>query len=345
MRSIKAQTVRVVNGTGFCRAYGFIRSHLASQHVAIIAYHRIDEISRYPWSIAPVTPRVFEREINFMRRRYQVISLEELMRKLGNFEAFTHNTAVITIDDGYRDAYLNAYPVLKRYGLPATVFLTTGHIGTGELFWWDKVGYIIWNTRLSRLEPGKLGTYHLGSAGDRRRAAETISARLKLLHFLERDALINRLAGICGVDIPSNLGEQLILSWNETKEMSRHNISFGAHTFTHPVLTRLTLEEVEREIVDSKSRIEKEVGREVTTFCYPNGGPEDHNLAIEDILHRHGFKCAVTLTPGDFVSRTSPPFQLPRITGTSDPDVFELIMSGLYTDLALIRGRLSGERT
>jgi peptidoglycan/xylan/chitin deacetylase (PgdA/CDA1 family) len=121
--------------------------------------------------------------------------------------------------------------------------------------------------------------------------------------------------------------------------MSRNGISFGAHTVSHPTLSRLPLEAARKEILDSKRHIEKELGKEVTTFSYPNGEPGDFNGDIEEILKSNGFRCAVTYTPAAFVSPTPQLYRLPRI-GEPSFDKFELIMSGLYFDVVAKCSRL-----
>jgi peptidoglycan/xylan/chitin deacetylase (PgdA/CDA1 family) len=320
--------------TGLFCAYGFLRSRLIKQQVPIFAYHRVSMATDFPWSLTPVTPQNFEREIRYLSHRYQIIALDELITSFNKFKTLPPKTAVVTFDDGYKDTYLNAYPILKKNNIPATVFLTTGHIGTGKLFWWDKVGYVICKTELTTLDLGELGMYHLNSAGNRLQVANLISARLKQLPIKNRDELINRMVNSSGVDIPPNLGEELILSWNEIKEMSKNGINFGSHTVSHPILTRLPLEVARKEIIDSKKDIEKELSQEVTTFCYPNGEPGDFNNDIEGILKSNGFKCSVTLIPAAFVSPASQLYELPRIPGTASFDTFKLVTSGLYTDLS-----------
>ncbi len=330
---LATKILRVARRAGFFYAYGSVRSRLVKPKIAILAYHRIDRATNYPWSAASISPEDFDLEMRYLRQRYQVISLDELSIAPRDLKALPPNTAVVTIDDGYRDIYLNAYPILKKYSVPATVFLVTGHIGTGNLFWLDKVRYVIWKTKLDTLELGELGTYHLTSADDRLRVADTVTARLKEVPVKKRDELIDRLVRLNGVDIPSNLGKELVLSWDEIKEMSKNGVSFGAHTVSHPILTRLPLDMARKEILESKRHIEKELDQEVTTFCYPNGEPGDFNDDIEEILKSNGFRCAVTLAPTAFVSAGARLHRLPRIPGTSSFDTFELLMSGLYTDL------------
>ncbi len=301
-------------------------SRLLKRQVAIIMYHRIDMVANHPWSTTPTIPQDFDREIKYLHQRYRVISLDELTSALPDPDRpLAPKTAVVTIDDGYRDIYVNAYPILKKYGVPATVFPVTGHIGTGNLFWWDKVGYVIWKTKLKTLELGELGTHRLASVDDRQRLVNTVVARLKQLSVNNRDELIERLVTLSEVDIPLNIGEQLVLSWDEIREMNRNGVSFGAHTVSHPILTRLPLETARKEIVDSKQHLEEELDQEITTFCYPNGKPGDFNDDIVEILKSDGFRCAVTSSPA-FVSPSTNLYELPRILGSSGFDSFKLRM-------------------
>lgn len=324
--------VRAARTVGFLHTYGSLRSRLVKQQAAILAYHRIDKTTSYPWSLTPVTPQDFEREIKYLRQKYQIISLDELSTALCDLKTIPPNTAAITIDDGYRDIYINAYPILKKYNVPATVFLTTGHISTGNLFWWDRIGYVVWKTKVKTLDLGELGTYHLTSDDDRLRVTSIVADRLKKAPLKQRDDFIDGLMKASGVAIPPNLGKELLLSWDEIREMSQNGISFGAHTVSHPILTRVSLGTAKKEILDSKRHIENELDQEVTTFCYPNGEPGDFNDDIEKILKHNGFRCAVA-APTAFVSSKAQPYRLPRITGASSFDTFELLISGLYFDL------------
>jgi peptidoglycan/xylan/chitin deacetylase (PgdA/CDA1 family) len=331
-KSLIKLALRISRRFGVFSVYGFLRSRLVKRNTAIIAYHRIDRTTKYPWSIGCVDPEDFDSEISYLRKRYQILSLDELVDALYGLKTLPRNAAVITIDDGYKDIYLNAYPILRKHNVPATVFLVTGNIGTGNLFWWDKFRYVIWHTGLKTIELDDANIYQL-DPDNRQRAISVIEGKLKKIPDEKRVELIDKIVRQSGVDISPDFGKELILSWEEIKIMSRNGIDFGAHTVNHPILTRLPLEKAEKEILDSKRQIEKELGKEVTTFCYPNGGPDDFNKEIEEILKNNGFKCAVTFAPAAFVLPPAQSYRLPRIGGTSSYDMFELIMSGLYFDI------------
>ena len=345
MNKLAKRTAGVFGRIGFFSAYGSIRSRLCECQAVIISYHRIDSAAHYPWSITPVSPDVFDLEMRYLREKCHVLSLDELAYSLENSSELPKNAAVITIDDGYKDIYLHAYPFLKKYGLPATVFLATGSIDTATPFWPDRVGYALWNTGLDMLDLDEMGVWRLPSGGERSTSIGNILARLKLFPRQKRDELIERLVARAGVEIPSTLGRELVLSWDEIREMSRGGISFGAHTVNHPILSRETLETARKEILDSKRRIEHETGHEVSTFCYPNGESGDYNADIERILKTNGFNCAVTLVPSGFVSAETPLFRLLRVTGASDFATFKALTSGFYLDLAAVLGRARSNDT
>ncbi len=187
------------------------------------------------------------------------------------------------------------------------------------------------NTRRVTLDLAGAGRYQLGRARERLQAADAVAARLNRMPGEDREAAIENLVSLSGVEVPPRLGRELVLSWDEVREMSRNGIRFGAHTVSHPVLTRVPLETARQEILDSKRRIEEETGQEVTTFAYPNGEPGDYNKDIEEILRGSGFRCAVTSGPA-FVSAQTDRYELPRIPASSGFELFQLLMSGLYQD-------------
>jgi peptidoglycan/xylan/chitin deacetylase (PgdA/CDA1 family) len=243
--------------------------------------------------------------------------------------------AVITFDDGYRDNYVYALPILRKYSVPATFFLTTGHIGLGKLFWWDIVGYLVHYTRATHLKLEALGGYRLESAFDRRRATLVIWDKLR--HFPEnrKNDLIENLARVSRVDIPADLGRQLILSWEEVREMSRDGAHFGAHSVTHPVLTNLPPEQAKSEICQSKDDIERKVRKEVNFFSYPSGCFNDE---IVDIVKQAGFVAAVAADPS-WINYKSDLYRLGRIEMTQDANRSAARFCGLWQDLRTVSRR------
>ena len=251
--------------------------------------------------------------MEYFCRKYEILSLDKLAHYIHRKKSLPEKAVVITLDDGYKDNYLYAYPILRKYRIPATIFLTTGHIGTGNLFWWDEVAYIIQHTAVSQLNLDELGGYSLHSKPARFHAAFAIKEGLRRLPNERRISLIEKLLSISGVDIPADLGKELVLSWDDIREMSNHGIDFGAHSVNHPVLTNMPLEQAEWEIAQSKKDIEEKLGKEVTTFSYPNG---DFTPQIAKFIKESGFTCAVSILPGKLIGSKDSPYELGRIGAT-----------------------------
>ena len=289
---------------GLLDAYSLLRRQVLGQEAVILIYHRVGDSLEHSWSHTSISIEDFENQIRYLSSRCHVIPLDELSQYVQEKKPLPKRAVVITFDDGYKDNYLNAYPVLKRYNVPATVFLATCHIDTGNLLWDGRVKYAIMNTTLEAFELEELGTYPLHSPDEGKQAYFSIVLKLKEFQEEEKNLLIEKLVARLGVDIPGDLGKKAGLSWDEIREMSNNGITFGAHTITHPILTKLPLEEARKQIVGSKRRIEEEVGKVVTAFSYPNGEPADFNNDIKQILRQNGFACAVTVSPHPITPRT-----------------------------------------
>ena len=257
---INRTAANVANHLGIFDAYAFLRRRLTGSQVAILMYHRVcpDEENQY---LEALSVESFERQMEYFSRNYEIFSLDELVQHIVSEDFPSEKAVVVTFDDGYKDNYLYAYPILKKYHVPATIFLATGHIGSGKLFWWDKVGYIIQHSSIKQLNLDGLGSYCIESKIDKSRARFMITERLKKIEEGRKNLLIEKLLNVCQVELPSDLGKKLILSWKEVKEMDNGTVTFGAHSVNHHILTSIPLEQAENEIVQSKKDIEEELGK------------------------------------------------------------------------------------
>jgi len=329
---MKGVTASIANHSGFLDAYAFLRRKLTKSQVAILAYHRV-----YPnkdnWSLEPTSPRTFEQQMEYFCRRYEILSLDKLVQYIHHGKSLPEKAVVITIDDGYKDSYLCAYPILKKNRIPATIFLVTGHIGTANLFWWDRVSYVIHHISVEQLSLDELGSHSLWSEPDKSRANLIVTERLKKLPEERKNLLIDKLFQLSGVEIPVDLGRELILSWDEVKEMSNGDISFGAHSVTHPILTNMPLEQAKYEIIQSKKDIEEKLGQRVTAFSYPNG---DFNAELVSFIKETGFTCAVSISPNKLISPKDRLYGLSRIAAIENSNKFKGMSCGLWGDLKSI---------
>jgi peptidoglycan/xylan/chitin deacetylase (PgdA/CDA1 family) len=329
---LKTLAAMAANRSGLLNSYAFLRRKLTESQVGILLYHRVCPRNDN-WSLKPFNPESFERQMEYFYQNYEILPLNRLVQYIHQGKSFPDKSVVITFDDGYKDNYLYAYPILKKYHIPATIFLTTGHIGSSKLFWFDEVSYVIQLTTFNQLEFEELGSYPLRTEIDKFRASHIIINKLKKLPEERKRRLIEKLINTCQVDIPANLGKELLLSWDEIEEMHGDGVAFGAHSVNHPILTNLPLEEAQREILRSKKDIEEKLGQTVTAFSYPNG---DFNPEIIKFI-KDNFICAVTAGIPKLITSKNNPYELNRIQVPEDFNKFKVVLSELYHDLRLSR--------
>jgi peptidoglycan/xylan/chitin deacetylase (PgdA/CDA1 family) len=315
-------------GLGLTSRYAEFKRWRSGLQAVILMYHRVspDDV---PWLLVPpVSPAGFEAQLQYLRSHYEIMSLDELLRNVSGRVHSGRCIASITFDDGYRDNFAYAFPLLKKYGVSATIFLTTGSIDSHALLWWDKVGYALIHTKKDKLSVGELGDYTV-SNGRRRTVALKIISALKRIPDVEKNKLIDNLIHDADVEIIQQLAEQAMLSWDSIMVMAKDGISFGAHTVHHPILTNVPLETVDSEVRESKTRIENQIGLPVQFFAYP-GGP--FNSAIAKVVERCGFSGAVTTQPLWITDRCDP-FVLGRMgVSWDDPNMFRVMLSGMWGD-------------
>jgi peptidoglycan/xylan/chitin deacetylase (PgdA/CDA1 family) len=332
---IKAAASAVVNHSGLLSAYTFLKG-LASPQVVILLYHQISPDQDNLFFTKPVSPQSFEKQLEDFSRTYELLPLDKLAYYIQQRKPLPKKALAITLDDGYKDNYLYAYPILKKYHAPATVFLATGHIGMDRLFWYNKVQYIIHATCLVEADVDGLGKFRMQYRKNKLKASSVVVERLKRMPEREKNSLVEKLADALRVNIPDGLGKEFVLSWDEVREMSSDGIAFGAHTVSHPILTNLPLEQAKWEIAQSKKDIEERLGQPVTAFAYPNGGHRDFNTHIANLVKESGFLYAVTTIP-HWIGPKANIYELGRIYMSEDPNQFKVLFSGLYGDLRLYR--------
>ena len=249
--------------------------------------------------------------MEFLVTHFTVRSLEAALDGIRRDDG-VNDVVVVTFDDGYMDNFVNAFPVLRRLSIPATIFLATDAVGTDRSLWHDRVFAAFRETSAPTLKDFGVpaATYSLRTVEDKLRAQASILEFLRRHDTPSRSAWIERLTERLQVE-DRRMAPDLMLRWQEVRSMQAAGISFGSHSVTHPILSRVTAVEAEREIVESKRRIEECLGVEVRTFAYPNGRPGDFDETTKRLLQNAGYTCAVTTTPG-MNTPGQDPFELKR---------------------------------
>ena len=283
-------------------------------HFQILSYHRVND-EQNPF-FGGVSVKVFARQMEMLCKYFSVLPLEELVERMEKNDV-PPNAIAITFDDGYRDNYENGFPVLRQFGLPATIFLVTGAVDSKNGLWHDHVFDAFLRTNARSVSIGGK-EFPLRTPSEKFTAVNVFRRYLRRYTFHDWADHIQKLTDKLAVPEQYCVGAEK-LRWQEIEEMSKDHITFGAHTVSHPILTRMPLSEAIDEIIGSKEIIEKRLGLPVRLFAYPNGSRDDFNVAIKQVLKENGFVGAATTLWGTNDVHTDP-FELRRMgIGDLDP--------------------------
>jgi len=258
----------------------------------ILMFHKVND---QPDPLAlTVPPKLFEQIVREVKRHHDVVAVDDADQDPLSTKRLK---VALTFDDGYRDTYENAFPILQRHGLPATVYLSTDHIDRQMPFWYEHVARALETSGQARVclaELG-LGTYSLRTRSERMTAIHALDAALKRMDEKHRAAAVETLLEKSGVGPAPG---SPLLTWEMVEAMAKGGIAFGSHTVTHPILSHETPERVQEEVRRSKERIEERLGRPVYGFAYPNGTPSDFNDRVVDQVREAGYRHACTTIEG-----------------------------------------------
>lgn len=291
-----------------------------SRRFQILGYHKVST-DPHPF-FEPVHPQIFEQHMQFLKSCYNVMHLHELIARSKQGDV-PQRAVAITFDDGYRDNYDYAFPILKKYQLPATIFLATGSIGSGNLIWHDRAfdAFRFATVSRARLEDRTLPELVLETDEARRKSLQSALVRAKRLYGDERRTFIDDIEQKLRPNLPVHADHRM-LTWDQVREMHQAGLEFGSHTVSHTILSCLPKPAMMKELQDSKNEISERLSCPVVTFAYPNGKHADFNDEAKAVLHECGYSCAVTSCSG-FNHASSDVFELKRgLPWQKEIDVF-----------------------
>ena len=312
---------------------------MTTSTLRVLTYHRVvgpDAADAPSPSLVSATPAVFAEQMRHLARRYRVIPADEVVWAYRAGRRLPDRAVLITFDDAYRDVGEIAWPILRRFGLPATVFVPTAHPDGGRTFWWDRLHHALGATSCVVLDVVPLGRLPLHTPEARRAALRVLQGHLKSLPHADAMRLVDELCdrlGLAAAQPPSN-----VHGWDELRQLARDGMTIGAHTRTHPALTRLPLHEARAEIGGSREDVRREVGTVPVIFAYPFGAHDDR---VVEAARAEGFDLAVTCLDGHARIPACDPLRLCRtnITPRTSSVVFRLRLSSLGPHVDRLRHR------
>ncbi len=277
--------------------------------LSILIFHRV---LAEPDPLFPEEPDAnrFDAMLHWVRALFNVLSLEDATQRLtaGTLPA---RAAAITFDDGYADNFAVAMPILRRHGLTATFFISTGYLDGGRM-WNDTIIDALRRCTSSVLDLNDLalGRLDLATLQTRRAAIDALLRALKYRPLGERIAVSERIARTASV-VPR---ADLMMTMSQVRGLREGGMEIGAHTVSHPILAKLSLTDARNEVTESRQQLESGLQQPVRMFAYPNGKPgTDYRREHADLARELGFLGAVS-TGWGAASGTTDAMQLPRFT-------------------------------
>jgi predicted ATP-grasp superfamily ATP-dependent carboligase/peptidoglycan/xylan/chitin deacetylase (PgdA/CDA1 family) len=334
---VHAAAARVSDGLGdivgrslwTCGIVAWLRRRPARRAAGpmILRYH---SVGGHGWLRSPLvtSPAHFDAHVRYVSRCYRVVPIEAIVKALHGGPPAPPGAVAITLDDGYRDNYHTAWPILRGQGCPATIFVIVEPLETGivpwpqRLFGWlHKAGRASFECALSGPYDGSavVRRFDLSSPSAREAAYKALKAVVGALGREAREVALTRVAHALGLDPAESPAEwEGMLRWEEVRELAAEGLTIGSHTMTHASLAALGPEQVAWELETSRRVLETRLGRPVTLLAYPFGKPGHVSAATAAAAHAAGYGAAVTTIQG--VDRCSAdPFQLRRIQVLDDP--------------------------
>jgi peptidoglycan/xylan/chitin deacetylase (PgdA/CDA1 family) len=272
--------------------------------------------------------QVLDRQLHYLRRHYRVVSLHDVIVRLKSGMAPEPYSVAVTVDDAYADFGDVAYPVFQRHGVPVTLYVVSEFARGRMWLWWDMIRQILMSAPNGPYAP-RSSSVSLSDVTSRERAWQELAGVGLALSPAERQGYIDSLQKSFAVPLPDAPPREFAaLSWDELRSLDPKLVEIGAHTRTHPILSRCEAPQIENEVAGSKSEIEAELGREVRSFCYPNGTWSDVDARCLAAVRDAGYEGAV-MACGTLVCRGANVYALDRVGASERWDDFASEISGI----------------
>ncbi len=247
--------------------------NLVDQPHIVLLYHRINDLKDDP-QLLSVSLKNFEAHIKYLKNNF-------LIERFENLGQGKKPSVAITFDDGYEDNYLNALPLLEKYNVPATFFITSNYLVSNKEFWWDEIERLILKNKYQNdiyLNINNIKIiFRLKTNADRLNTYGKLHLICKELTPENIDKILTEIRHKMGI---SEVGRKThrAMCISQLKKLASHPlVTIGAHTLSHPKLSKLTYFEQKNEIYNSKKNIEKILNTEIKVFSYPFGTKNDYN--------------------------------------------------------------------
>jgi len=270
----------------------------------ILQYHSV--IAERRSSLAYVSPslsvtvRDFDKQMSFMKKYYQPQSLTRFLAKHKDNLKNNKCMFVVSFDDGYRDNYIYALPILKKHSIPAIFYLTVDCIDRRPP-WPSELRFFIFKTKKTLLNLSSVSvSFLVDDIVNKNATYNSLKKMMVRMNRSDRESVLSEISRKTALSV-SEMKEldSLMLTWKDIWEMRAAGMEFGSHTLSHPSLPFISLEEADREVRSSKHMLERALDTPIDHFSYPNPGDyPNFNKTLKELLQEAGYLSAATSLPG-----------------------------------------------
>lgn len=300
----RAQLARWCERSGALPIFERLR-RLRGAELRILAYHRIVDLHQranfsFDLEVISANSKDFEQQARLLQRRYHPLRLVDVVNLLDAGNPLPKGAVVITFDDGYDDNFHVAFPILRRLGIPATFFVSTGHIDDGLPYAYDWLVHLLLQTDATQLQLPQLGIDQPipAHSTERRLLAETLLSQIKTLPADAQETLIEQLGQQWGIPRDQPHADCQPMTWNQLREMHAAGMEIGSHGRYHRMLAKLPAAQLRAELEDSKATLDRELNTTAVTLSYPVGGRTAYNAEVLRACETAGFRLGCTYRPG-----------------------------------------------
>ncbi|MBS1868204.1 MAG: polysaccharide deacetylase family protein [Actinobacteria bacterium] len=284
--------------------------------VLVLNYHRVGDLSASQWDrdLWSATGEALDAQLAVLAREAEVIGPDDVAA--AQRERRAGRRVLLTFDDGYRDNYEIAYPLLRRHGVTATFFPVSGYLDDPCVPWWDEVSWMVRNASARELPPSEWmpEALALGDDGARDAAIKRLLTRYKQLESPATERFLEALADATGSGrCPAELASEQWMTWEMAREMRDGGMAFGGHTVTHPVLSKVTAERRAEEVGGCARRHREELGAPMRWFAYPVGSREIVTAPVKRSVGDAGVELAFSFYGGWGGFAGWDPLDVPRV--------------------------------
>lgn len=318
------------------------RRLIGKANLVILCYHRVrNETGIFYDQNISASPEEFKKQILYIRGRFNVISLDQLLDYCSGNDNLKPNSLLLTFDDGYKDNVLNAFPILKSLGIPAIVFPVTGFIDSDSIPWEDRLSYLFHRVPKDEIIIDNNERYSLRSPEEKEHSIWQFCKKLKLINPDKRDDIIEDFFNRYKIDKHEmqETAHSISMGYMTTDDIrywNDHGIDFGIHSVSHAHLTTLNEKEIYEEMSESKRALEDIFKKPINAFAYTYGRKGDFNEVTRSTLKRAGIAIGMIFEPG--INRPDTDFlELYRIGVAGNID-FKLACHGFSSYSDILKG-------